>query len=238
MKKILFVNHRNFSKTIIISLIIIFLLIIFIFTLGIKLLLNFSIFFSNFFPKKPTSTNELTKPTDIYASISIDDIPTATNSAQFIVSGTLINYDKLEFYLNKEKIKEKEVFNSDYFNEELDGLKEGENEFYIKALLKNNPQISKKTKIYKIILKTEKPKIEIIEPTDKSTVSSQEIFLKGKTDKEVFVKVNDLPVTVDVNGNFITSLRLKEGENIIQIQATDIADNITEKTLTIIYQKD
>ncbi|MGB9883451.1 MAG: hypothetical protein ACPLRN_03000 [Microgenomates group bacterium] len=237
MKKILFINHRNFSKTIIFSLIIIFLLIFFILTIGIRLILNFSIFIANFFPKK-TINNETSKPTPIYGTFTIDEIPTATNSSHFIVSGSLVNYDKLEFYLNGNKIKEKQFVNSDYFSEELDGLKEGENDFYVKASIKDSPASTKKSQIYKIILKTEKPKIEITEPADKSTVSNQEIFIKGKTDKEVFIKVNDMPVTVDVNGNFITSIRLKEGENIIQIQANDIAGNITTQTLTINYQKD
>ncbi len=213
------------------------MLILFILTIGLRLILNFSIFIANFFPQQKVS-KETFKNTPIYGNFTIDEIPTATNSSRFIVAGSLINYDKLEFYLNNNKVKEKEFLNFDNFTEVIDGLKEGENNFYIKASIKANPQLTKKSQVYKIILKTEKPKIEITEPADKSTVAIQEIFVKGKTDKEVFIKIDDLPITVDVNGNFVTSIRLKEGENIIQIQAADIAGNITTQTLTINYQKD
>jgi len=116
-------------------------------------------------------------------------------------------------------------------------LVKGSNEVFIKALSSDNKS-KKSTNIYTVLFKQEKPKLEISQPNDKEVISQSETLLKGSTDKEVFVKIDDLPVVVDVNGNFQTNLRLKEGDNAILIVALDIAGNSETKTLTVIYQKE
>ena len=51
--------------------------------------------------------------------------------------------------------------------------------------------------------------------------------LKGKTEKEASVFVNSVPVTLTEQGEFSYSLKLKNGTNVIIIEAIDIAGNIT-----------
>ena len=80
--------------------------------------------------------------------------------------------------------------------------------------------------------------MEITEPSDNFSTSNQEIKIKGSTDKETYVHINDLPVVVDANGNFETSIRLKDGDNQITATAQDIAGNTETKTLKVTYQKD
>jgi len=70
------------------------------------------------------------------------------------------------------------------------------------------------------------------------TTNNQEIKVKGNTDKETYIHINDIPVVVDANGAFETSVRLKDGDNQINATAVDIAGNIETKTLKVIYQKD
>ena len=89
-----------------------------------------------------------------------------------------------------------------------------------------------------MLYKSEKPKLEIKEPQDGLKTNKQEVNLVGETDKETYIKVNDLPVVVDAQGVFQTTLKLKEGENKIIITAQDIADNLEEKVLTVIYEKE
>ena len=60
----------------------------------------------------------------------------------------------------------------------------------------------------------------------------------GETDKETYIKVNDLPVVVDAQGVFQTMVKLKEGENKIAIIAQDVAGNSEEKILILTYEKD
>lgn len=211
-------------------------LLIFIFTLGLKILLNTSIFVARLGENKNNIT-QLQKKSNLIGDVDIQDIPVATNSSTITVSGTVLNFNLLEFYLNDEKIKDSSLIGSDTFSEDVEGLKEGRNEIYILAKMKDSNE-KKKSKTYTVLYKSEKPKLDVHEPQDGSKTTKEEIMIKGSTDKETYVKVNDLPIVVDAQGNFDTSFRLKDGENKITIRAQDMAGNIESKTLTVTYQKE
>lgn len=215
-------------------IVILFVVLYFIFTFGIKLLLNTSSFISGLFPQP--SSKPLSKTEDSFNSIDISSIPQATNSAKIIVSGSVLNFDTLVFYLNKVKVKEVDS-PSDIFNEEIGDLEKGENSVYILAKSKES-KTEKTTITYKVFYKSEKPKLEISEPSDNSTTNNQEIKLKGNTDKETYIHINDMPVVVDANGNFETTVRLKDGDNQITAKAQDIAGNEETKIIKVTYQKD
>ncbi len=228
------VQEKKMKNTIFFYVFILFLVLYFIFTFGIKILLNTSSFISGLFPQP--STKPISKTEDTFSSIDISSIPQATNSAKIIISGSTLNFDVLYFYLNGRKVKEIES-TSDIFNEEIGDLEKGDNDIYIKAK-STDSKTEKNTITYKVFYKSEKPKLEISEPSDGSTTNNQEIKIKGSTDKETYVHINDLPVVVDANGNFETSVRLKEGDNQIVATAQDVAGNIETKTLKVTYQKD
>ena len=126
---------------------------------------------------------------------------------------------------------------NDVFSEEIGDLEKGDNNFYIQAKSKDS-KIKKNTITYKVFYKNEKPKLDISEPSDNSTTNNQEIKVKGSTDRETYVRVNDLPVVVDASGGFETTVRLKDGDNQIVITASDIAGNMETKFLKTTYQKD
>lgn len=228
------VQEKKIKNTIIIYVVVLFLILYFIFTFGIKLLLNTSSYISGLFPQP--SAKPLSKTEDNFSSIDISSIPLATNSAKIIVSGSVLNFDTLEFYLNKIIVKEVQP-TSDIFNEEIGELEKGDNSVYILAKSKDS-KTEKTTITYKVFYKSEKPKLEITEPSDNSKTGNQEIKVKGNTDKETYIHINDLPVVVDANGSFETSVRLKEGDNQITATAQDIAGNIETKTFKVTYQKD
>lgn len=235
MKRLDLFQRNKLPKTIAVFIVLLLITFIFVFTVGFKLLLNTSVWVANLFSKNKPQT--LNKTTDIYGSIDIDIIPTATNSAEFEVTGSVVNYDLLEFFLNGERVETITVKTSDSFTEKVGDLNEGNNDFYIRALNKETKS-RKKTSTYTIFFKAGKPKLDINEPQDNSTTSASEIIVKGSTDKEVFVRIDDLPIVVDANGNFQTSVRLKEGENKISVTATDVAGNIETKLLNVNYQKE
>lgn len=228
------VQEKKMKNTIIAYVVVLFVVLYFIFTFGIKLLLNTSSFISGLFPQP--STKPLSKTEDSFSSIDISSIPQATNSAKIIVSGSVLNFDSLIFYLNKVSVKEVES-PSDIFNEEIGDLEKGENSVYVLAKSKDS-KTEKTTITYKVFYKSEKPKLEISEPSDNSITNNQEIKVKGSTDKETYIHINDMPVVVDANGNFETSIRLKDGDNQITAKAQDIAGNEETKTIKVTYQKE
>jgi len=219
---------------IILYIVILVLVLYFIFTFGIKLLLNFSSFISGLFPQP--STKPLSKTENTFSSIDVNSIPQATNSARFIISGSILNFDILDFYINAKKVKEIES-SSDTYSEEIGDLEKGDNNIYVLAKSRNT-KIEKNTITYKVFYKNEKPKLDISEPSDNSITNNQEIKVKGSTDKETYVRVNDLPVVVDASGGFEMTVRLKDGDNQIVITAADIAGNMETKSLKVTYQKD
>lgn len=234
MRRLERVQENNIKNTIILYIVILFLVLYFIFTFGIKLLLNSSSFIAGLFPQP--STKPLSKTEDAFSIIDVNSIPQATNSAKIIVSGSVLNFDIVDFYLNAKKVREIES-SSDSYSEEIGDLEKGENDVYVLARSKDS-KIEKNTITYKVIYKNEKPKLDIIEPSDNSTTNNQEIKVKGSTDKETYIRVNDLPVVVDANGNFEISVRLKDGDNQTVITAEDVAGNKEVKSLKVIYQKD
>ena len=228
------VQEKKMKNTIFLYAAILFLVIFFIFTYGFKLLLNTSGFIAGLFPQP--STKPLSKTEDSFNSIDISSIPQATNSAKIIVSGSILNFDILDFYLNGNKVKEIET-SSDTFSEEIGDLERGDNDVYILAKSKDS-KIEKNTITYKVFYKNEKPKLDISEPLDNFTTNNQEIKVKGSTDKETYIHVDNLPVVVDANGSFETTVRLKDGDNQIVITAADTAGNMEIKSLKVTYQKD
>lgn len=235
MRKFNFGSRRQFKTNVILLVVALLAVFYLLFTVGFKFLLNSSVFFANIFSKE--SPEPLSKTTDVYGSVDVDQIPVATNSATIVVSGSVVNFDILAFYINGKKIGEKELSGTNNFSEEIGDLKKGNNEVYVRAMTSDKKN-SKKTNTFTVFYKSEKPKLEITEPADRTTVNNPEVTIKGKTDKEVFIRVNGLPVVVNAQGDFDATVRLKEGENIITIEAEDIAGNFESKILVVIYQKE
>ena len=227
-------RKKQFTSKILTVSIILIAIVIFIFFIGIKLLLNASVFIANL--TQPDVKIEEQKPDDFYGTIHIDSIPIATNSAEIIIEGTALNFDILKVYLNKDKVKESNVL-SDSFTLKIGNLTKGENEIYVIAEEEKNNE-KKTSKTHFVIYKDSKPKLEINEPKDNSKTSKNEINVIGETDKETEVRINGFPVVIDANLSFEKSVKLNEGENTINLEAEDIAGNIEKKEIKIIYEKD
>lgn len=196
------------------------------------MVLNGSIYLSQLFGGAKDNTDRRNVQ---LKDMRVDDLPIATSSAHIVISGNISGYDTIVFYINNNKVKETQVDSSGVFSEEIGELNKGDNEIYILAKSKND---AKKSPTYRVSYQADKPKLEIKEPKDNSTTSKNEIKVVGQTDKDIEVKIDDLPVVVDSAGNFQTTVKLKDGENKIKVVATDTAGNKEEKTLTVKYEKD
>ncbi len=228
-------QKKQFRNKVILYIALIVVLGVFMITAGLKLLINSTVYLSNLTSGKSATTPSKYKST-IYGTLDIDTIVDATNSAKIIVSGTVVNYDKLEFYINDDKIKDYDV-SSEQFEQEIGDLKKGDNKVYIKAI-NSETKDERKSQVYGVSYVNEKPKLDISQPQDNARVNNNDLKIAGSTNKDVLIKVNDFPVVVDAGGNFQTSIRLKDGDNKIVITAQDNAGNTESKSLTVNYSKD
>ena len=79
--------------------------------------------------------------------------------------------------------------------------------------------------------------LTITEPQDETTVYLADLVIKGQTEPDAVVSVNEAVVDVDAEGNFSTTVTLEEGPNPIEVLASDFEGNEGSVTLTVIYVK-
>ncbi len=230
-------QQKQYVTHVILLFVAFILVLYFIFAYGIRFVLNASVYIANLNAPKNQAITQLTKTQDQYGTISIDSIPTATNSAQFTISGSVVNFNILQFFINGARVKEINLNNNNTFSEQIGDLQEGQNEVFVNAIISDS-NVVKKSDVYTIIYKGTRPNLSIISPDDKSKTNNQAVAIKGTTDKETFIKVNDLPVVVDAQGNFSTDVKLNDGDNQITVVAKDIAGNTSTKSITVTYRKD
>lgn len=206
------------------------MVVIFLSTTGLQFILNSSSYLSGLIGMRDNEDRR----NALIQNLVIDDIPEESKSDKITVSGSVNNFETLKFYINDRKVKEIDAPKNGQFSTEIGPLQKGENEIYVIA---ESKQDEKRSDSFTVVFRSEKPKLEIKEPSDQSTTGRDEVKLVGVTDKEVAIKVNDSPVVVGFEGKFETFVKLKEGENKIKITATDPAGNQEEKELTVKYEK-
>jgi len=69
------------------------------------------------------------------------------------------------------------------------------------------------------------PALAILSPPEMFVAPAPSVELKGKTERDARVKVNGQKVTVGPDGTFTFPLTLKEGVNLVTIEAIDTAGN-------------
>lgn len=63
------------------------------------------------------------------------------------------------------------------------------------------------------------PPLTILSPKDRSTVATQELEVKGKTEPNTSIYVNKTPVTVDKSGNFTKTISVFPGHFVLNVDA-------------------
>lgn len=76
------------------------------------------------------------------------------------------------------------------------------------------------------------PDLEVSEPQGR-TVTTSDIVVRGKTDQNVTVTVNNIPVAIDESGNFSKRVSVFPGENSIVIRAVNTFGRETQITRDI-----
>lgn len=224
-------QKKSLQQLVLALLGIVALIFLFIFV-GFPFLIRFSSFIAGFKNEDSTIQNESV----IVLEPSIDNLPTATNSAQIIVTGSANSGDNVILYLNNEKLTEEIVGQDGLFSFSNVSLRNGTNEIY--AISKIGNKESKPSETVSIIYNNEPPKLDIESPKNGDVFKreNRDIEIKGTTNEGLTVTLNDRFVFVEPNGSFTYKYSLSDGENKLEIKAIDNAGNAQTATITVSYE--
>jgi len=106
----------------------------------------------------------------------------------------------------------------------------------VAAIDKNGfPGVKSEHRLVKIITDEFPPFLYIENPKDKSAYNQPGLHIKGETEENAELLINDRKVPVDDNGKFSIDFTLNPGENEIIFNTKDIAGNIVSTSRTVTY---
>lgn len=206
-------------------------LAVLLFTVGISVLGKFTDILGLVFKGKDDSSQE---ESAIQPPI-LDELPQATNSARLPITGFVSSGDKVEIYVDDEKVGDVQIVDSKFEYKELI-LKNGENKIAAKAFL--GDKTSDLSRVLSVIFDKDEPKLEIESPTEgQNFISNNRIKVLGKTDKDAQVYANGFLASVDLDGTFEVLVPVAEGESTIEIKAVDTAGNTKIEKRKIVFRK-
>lgn len=201
---------------------------------GIPSLVRVATFFSQWRgATTPIGKTDILPP----APPTINPIPRATKKDLLSLSGTSEPGSTVEIYLNEVVNGSVVANNEGVFIVDKISLSSGENEIYAVATDQagNNSSPSRK---FNILYDNQPPELEISAPEEGASFSGEaqkRLTISGKTEAGINLTLNGRLVILDQEGNFSTTITLSEGENIVKIVATDLAENQTEKEIRVTF---
>ncbi|MFD1609698.1 S8 family serine peptidase [Oceanobacillus luteolus] len=154
-----------------------------------------------------------------------------TNKAEVTVNGTAAPGTTIKLLQNGEEVGSADIDDDGNFAIEAE-LAEGKNEF-VAVTYVSGEEASESNKVT-VNLDTEAPELEIISPKDGERTNRETATIKGTVQDEHLdtVTINGKKIAVE-DGAFSQRVLLQEGENIMEILATDLTGNETKETITI-----
>lgn len=223
--------EQQSKKNLFFSLIGIILVVFIIIKFGIPLLVNFSLFVSS-----PKNDREETKNSTIsfVPTPILNPIPSATSSAEVVISGFASPKQNVELYINNQLIDKVSVSDKGTFSF-TEKISSGENVIRTKAIIDNKE--SELSKPISIVLINKPPNLNIDSPVDGESFSKDQaiIDIVGKTDIDAKITINGFWAISDRSGHFSHRLPLASGENKIQVIAEDLAGNKTQRELKVTF---
>lgn len=71
------------------------------------------------------------------------------------------------------------------------------------------------------------PSLEVYTPVDEMTVEEKKVLVRGKTDTDAVIRINNQPVIVDQDGRFVTEIQIYQGTEEIIVEAQSRAGKST-----------
>lgn len=222
--------ERDSKKNIFLSVFGIIVLLFVLLKFGLPALVSFSLFLSG---SKQTAQSQQNS-TEIITPPQLNPLPSATNSANFVLSGKAQPQAVIDLYINDNLLDKTQTDRNGGFSFNSTYLK-GDNKIYVKARLDNKTSDSSDT--IDVLFKNTSPSLTINSPSDGQQFSKDQnsINVSGTTDSGTRVTVNGFWAIVDQNNNFNYQLKLQNGGNDIKIEAIDQAGNKTDKEIKVNY---
>lgn len=227
-------ESKRFAKQAMMLGITTLILLVILVIIGIPALTKLAVFFSG---GQGGASNELV---DTMAPLSpqVNTVPEATNSAKVSLSGFAESGSEVILKKDDVELQKSIVDASGSFNFSSVQLEKGINEFRLTAVdLAGNE--SPPTPLVSIDYDNEKPKLSISNPKEGSKFfgsGERLISIIGETDQNAQVTLNKRSLVVDSSGSFTTSHELSEGDNQLEIIATDRAGNTITTMIKVSYQ--
>jgi len=229
-------EEKRQEKKIIGSIAGIIAIFLFILIFGLKILTGFSILIDNIrggSKKVTTTTSE-----QLILPPELDPLPTATNSATFVITGKGTAGLTAVLNINELDTKEVKVDEDGSFTFKNVPLTEGQNSFSAR-LTDDKKNVSTTSETVTITYKKSKPTLEITAPSDGTKINGEQniVTITGKTEDTNTVTVNGRMVMMKNDGSFTLDFSLGEGDTTLVIIATDLAGNQTKEERKVTYSK-
>lgn len=166
-------------------------------------------------------------------------LPSATTSATLNLSGFAEARSTVSLYQNGNRLDSGPANEAGEFSFPSITLDQDLNRFYVLATDEaGNESLPSSTQT--VVFDSDAPTLNILFPASGQQFygPGEEIMtVKGSTDPQVTIRINDRIVVVASDGSFSERLQLKEGDNQLLFLATDLAGNQTSTQLTVNYTK-
>lgn len=220
--------EKDSKKNLYLSIFGIIFVLFLVFKFGIPLLVNFSLLVSG-----DSSTEAEVKKISFISSPILDSLPEATNSAEIVVSGKSIGEAEIELFINDELVDKTSASKNGRFEFEQ-RLLDGSNKIYVRAGV--DDEKSDFSQSFDVVFDGKTPELSITSPQDGQSFNKEQnrANVTGETEENVRITVNGFWAIVS-GKSFSYSLPLQNGENIIRVEALDIAGNKTQKEIKVTY---
>ena len=209
-------------------------LIVFLAVFGVKILVGFSLLVDRIRGGSPATAGQQV----ILQPPILDPLSPATNSAELIVSGRGPEGFTLLLYINESETQTTPLVGDGSFIIGDLSLREGVNT--ISARVKDDKgNVSELSDVVTTTYRKTPPKLDVTDPGEGATITGDNstIEVKGTTEDEVTITVNDRLAVIHSDNSFSYSFRLSEGENTLKVVATDAAGNQTTVERKVTYHR-
>lgn len=220
-------TEKKTKKQLFFSLAGIVILLFLLVKFGIPALTNLSLLLSS---NKGVSQEDVSNAKIVLAAPNMDEPFSATNSAAINISGTASPKQTIQLYVNDTLTDTTTVKDNNTFA--FTGVNLTQQQNTIKTKAKLNDKVSNFSDTWTISYIQKAPSLTVDNPHDGDTLGGT-VVVRGKTDPDVKVTVNDFWAITDNNGNYSYTLTLQNGDNHITVVATDAAGNTTKNELTV-----
>jgi bacillopeptidase F len=163
--------------------------------------------------------------------------PIATPSGQITLTGYGEAKSEVVLVVNASEQSRKQIGDDGQFSVDIT-LQDGSNTISTYAIDENENE-SEPSRTITVVMDNQPPKLDISEPQDGQQIElrkNQQISVKGQTDPQTDVYVNDRLAFTQADGTFRSNFQLAEGENILTFRAVDQAGNTSEKVIKVNFR--